>query len=227
MNDHLTALEAEITEHLDEHPDAGVYRSLPGLGVVLGARVLSEFGDDPAPCPRQATPHRDLAARQPLGRHPPRMPHHRNALRRDDRVGAPPRRREGPRRLKLTDSGGGVSPLPVKVPRLEYETRGFHKPLLANGGRPFWIDGSLRSAVRFIPGLRVGIGRIEGDGRGTGAALRGVRSPFGRSWRSLRARRVRRGRDAVNDAGGECSGGGGCVAVVVGRFGSQRRVEFP
>jgi transposase len=47
MNDQLTALEAEIAEHLDDHPDAVVYRSLPGLGVVLGARVLSEFGDDP------------------------------------------------------------------------------------------------------------------------------------------------------------------------------------
>ena len=28
-------------------PDADIYRSLPGLGVVLGARVLGEFGDDP------------------------------------------------------------------------------------------------------------------------------------------------------------------------------------
>ena len=47
MNEQLSALEAEIAEHLDEHPDAGIYRSLPGLGVVLGARVLGEFGDDP------------------------------------------------------------------------------------------------------------------------------------------------------------------------------------
>jgi Transposase IS116/IS110/IS902 family len=30
-----------------QHPDAESYRSLPGLGVVLGARALSEFGDDP------------------------------------------------------------------------------------------------------------------------------------------------------------------------------------
>jgi transposase len=47
MNAQIAALEAEIAEHLDQHPDAEVYRSLPGLGVVLGARVLSEFGDDP------------------------------------------------------------------------------------------------------------------------------------------------------------------------------------
>jgi transposase len=30
-----------------QHPDAEIYRSQPGLGVILGARVLAEFGDDP------------------------------------------------------------------------------------------------------------------------------------------------------------------------------------
>jgi len=29
------------------HPDAELYLSLPGLGFVLGARVIGEFGDDP------------------------------------------------------------------------------------------------------------------------------------------------------------------------------------
>ena len=33
--------------HFETHPDADIYLSLPGLGVVLGARVLGEFGDDP------------------------------------------------------------------------------------------------------------------------------------------------------------------------------------
>jgi transposase len=36
-----------LTEELETHPDADIYRSLPGLGVILGARVLGEFGDDP------------------------------------------------------------------------------------------------------------------------------------------------------------------------------------
>ncbi len=31
----------------DRHPDAEILRSLPGLGAVLGARVLAEFGDAP------------------------------------------------------------------------------------------------------------------------------------------------------------------------------------
>ena len=32
---------------LERHPDAEIISSLPGLGVVLGARVLGEFGDEP------------------------------------------------------------------------------------------------------------------------------------------------------------------------------------
>ncbi len=31
----------------DPHPDAEILRSQPGLGPVLAARVLAEFGDDP------------------------------------------------------------------------------------------------------------------------------------------------------------------------------------
>jgi transposase len=31
----------------EQHPDAGIIRSLPGIGTILGARVLGEFGDDP------------------------------------------------------------------------------------------------------------------------------------------------------------------------------------
>jgi transposase len=40
-------LEKELDRSLKEHPDAEIYLSLPGLGTVLGARVLAEFGDDP------------------------------------------------------------------------------------------------------------------------------------------------------------------------------------
>jgi transposase len=47
LNTQITALEHELADHFDQHPDAGIYRSLPGLGVILGARVLAEFGDDP------------------------------------------------------------------------------------------------------------------------------------------------------------------------------------
>jgi transposase len=43
----IAELEAELATHFETHPDADIYRSLPGLGVILGARVLGEFGDDP------------------------------------------------------------------------------------------------------------------------------------------------------------------------------------
>jgi len=47
LNAQITALEAELTDHFEQHPDAGIYLSLPGIGVTLGARALGEFGDDP------------------------------------------------------------------------------------------------------------------------------------------------------------------------------------
>jgi transposase len=40
-------LEAAMADRFEQHPDAKVIRSLPGLGMILGARVLGEFGDDP------------------------------------------------------------------------------------------------------------------------------------------------------------------------------------
>jgi hypothetical protein len=47
LNTQIGALERQLADHFDQHPDADIYRSLPGLGVILGARVLAEFGDDP------------------------------------------------------------------------------------------------------------------------------------------------------------------------------------
>ena len=47
LNRQIAELETALGEHFETHPDAEIYRSLPGLGVVLGARVLGEFGDDP------------------------------------------------------------------------------------------------------------------------------------------------------------------------------------
>jgi transposase len=47
LNRQLADLETTPADHFETHPDADIYRSLPGLGVILGARVLGEFGDDP------------------------------------------------------------------------------------------------------------------------------------------------------------------------------------
>ena len=47
LNRQITELEAELATHFEAHPDADIYLCLPGLGVILGARVLGELGDDP------------------------------------------------------------------------------------------------------------------------------------------------------------------------------------
>ena len=46
LNHEIATLEGALGEGFDEHPDAKIIRSLPGLGTILGARVLGEFGDD-------------------------------------------------------------------------------------------------------------------------------------------------------------------------------------
>ena len=43
----IAALATELEAGFDQHPDAQVVRSLPGLGAILGGRVLGEFGDEP------------------------------------------------------------------------------------------------------------------------------------------------------------------------------------
>ena len=47
MNAQVTELAQELEVHFEQHPDAEVVRSLPGLGTILSARVLGEFGDEP------------------------------------------------------------------------------------------------------------------------------------------------------------------------------------
>ncbi|MFI1989724.1 IS110 family transposase [Actinoplanes sp. NPDC020271] len=47
LNIEIAELERLLADHFRRHRDAARYLSLPGLGVVLGARILGEFGDDP------------------------------------------------------------------------------------------------------------------------------------------------------------------------------------
>jgi transposase len=48
LNGEIAALGQVVSDHFGRHPDAEIYASQPGLGVILAARVLGEFGDDPA-----------------------------------------------------------------------------------------------------------------------------------------------------------------------------------
>jgi transposase len=47
LNEQVKVLESQVEADFGRHPDAEIYLSQPGLGPVLGARVLGEFGDDP------------------------------------------------------------------------------------------------------------------------------------------------------------------------------------
>jgi transposase len=60
-------LAEELSSGFEQHPDAEVVRSLPGLGTILGARVLGEFGDEPN---RYATPkcRKNYAGTSPITR---------------------------------------------------------------------------------------------------------------------------------------------------------------
>ena len=60
-------LQSEVEAGFGRHPDAEIYRSQPGLGAVLGARVLAEFGDDPTRY-ADAKARRNYAGTSPITR---------------------------------------------------------------------------------------------------------------------------------------------------------------
>jgi transposase len=47
LREQVKALQGQVDAHFGPHPDAEIILSQPGLGQILGARVLAEFGDDP------------------------------------------------------------------------------------------------------------------------------------------------------------------------------------
>jgi len=67
LNEQVKTLQGQVEADFGRHPDAEIYRSQPGLGTILGARVLGEFGDDPH---RYATgkARKNYAATSPLTR---------------------------------------------------------------------------------------------------------------------------------------------------------------
>ena len=47
VSEQVKVLEGQVQAHFSQHPDAEIIASQPGLGPILGARVLAESGDDP------------------------------------------------------------------------------------------------------------------------------------------------------------------------------------
>ena len=46
LNEQVRILQGQVEAHFGRHPDAEIILSQPGLGPILGARVLAEFGDE-------------------------------------------------------------------------------------------------------------------------------------------------------------------------------------
>lgn len=46
LNAQIKTMGVQVEAHFGQHPDVEIYLSQPGMGAILGARVLAEFGDD-------------------------------------------------------------------------------------------------------------------------------------------------------------------------------------
>jgi transposase len=67
LSEQVTILQGQVEEHFGRHPDAEIYLSQPGMGKILGARVLAEFGDDSRRY-RDGKARRNYAATSPVTR---------------------------------------------------------------------------------------------------------------------------------------------------------------
>jgi hypothetical protein len=67
LNRTISDLQVALSETFEQHPSAKIVHSLPGMGTVLGARVLGEFGDDPHRY-RDARSRKNYAGTSPITR---------------------------------------------------------------------------------------------------------------------------------------------------------------
>ena len=67
LNSEIAAVQGQVEAHFGRHPDAEIHRSQPGLGQILSARVLGEFGDDPHRY-HDARAHKNYAGTSPITR---------------------------------------------------------------------------------------------------------------------------------------------------------------
>jgi transposase len=67
LNEQIKILHGQVEQHFGRHPDAEIILSQPGLGTILGARVLAEFGDAPGRY-ADAKARKNYAATSPITR---------------------------------------------------------------------------------------------------------------------------------------------------------------
>ena len=80
LNEQVKVLQGQVEEHFGQHPDAEIILSQPGLGMILGARVLAESGDDPRRY-ADGKARRNYAATSPITRAPGQEENRRRPLR--------------------------------------------------------------------------------------------------------------------------------------------------
>ena len=67
LNEQIKTLQGQVEEHFGQHPDVEIFLSQPGMGPILGARVLAEFGDAPGRY-ADAKARKNYAATSPITR---------------------------------------------------------------------------------------------------------------------------------------------------------------
>ena len=67
LNEQIDALQGQVQAHFGRHPDAEIILSRPGMGPLLGARLLAEFGDAPG-CYVDARARKNYAGTSPITR---------------------------------------------------------------------------------------------------------------------------------------------------------------
>ena len=71
LNEQVKTLQGQVEAYFGQHPAAEIITSQPGLGPILGARVLAESGDDPARY-ASAKARKNYAGTSPITRPPAR-----------------------------------------------------------------------------------------------------------------------------------------------------------
>ena len=67
LDEQVKTLQGQVEAHFGRHPDAEIILSQPGMGPILGARVLAEFGDAPGRY-ADARARKNYAATSPITR---------------------------------------------------------------------------------------------------------------------------------------------------------------
>lgn len=67
LNEQIKNMQEQVEAYFGQHPDSEIITSQPGLGMILGARVLAEFGDDPHRY-ANAKSRKDYAGTSPITR---------------------------------------------------------------------------------------------------------------------------------------------------------------